>query len=45
VSAKGLYLGDRACLALAQRPDARAVTAGPGLSLGIAIQLIRPPRS
>ncbi len=45
VSAKGLSLGDRACLDLAQRPDARAVTAGPGLSLGIAIQLIRPPRS
>lgn len=41
-------LGDRACLALAQRLDAPAVTAGHlwiGLSLDIAVQLIRPARS
>lgn len=48
VSAKGLSLGDRACLALAQRLDAPAVTAEhgwTGLSVGITVQLIRPPAS
>ena len=47
VSGKGLSLGDRACLALAQRLDAPAVTADrlwAGLSVGIAVQLIRPAR-
>ena len=45
VSARGLSLGDRACLALAQRLDAVAVTADHlwiGLPIGIAVQLIRP---
>lgn len=48
VSAKGLSLGDRACLALAQRLDAPAVTAEhiwAGLSLDIAVQLIGSPRN
>jgi len=47
VSAKGLSLGDRACLALAQRLDAAAVTAEhvwAGLSLDIDVQIIRPSR-
>lgn len=45
VSGSGLSLGDRACLALAQRLDAPAVTAEQAwadLSVGVAIQLIRP---
>lgn len=45
VSEKGLSLGDRACLALAQRLDATAVTAEhvwASLSLDIPVQLIRP---
>ncbi|MGC2191557.1 MAG: PIN domain-containing protein [Candidatus Dormiibacterota bacterium] len=45
VGSRGLSLGDRACLALAQRLDSPAVTANhlwSGLSLDIAIQLIRP---
>lgn len=45
---KGLSLGDRACLALARRLDAPAVTAEHAwteLSLDIAVQLIRPVRS
>jgi PIN domain nuclease of toxin-antitoxin system len=47
VSGRGTPLGDRACLALARRLDAPAVTAGHlriGLSLDIAVQLIRPAR-
>ena len=47
VSGRGTPLRDRACLALAQRLDAPAVTAGHlwiGLSLDIAVQLIRPAR-
>lgn len=47
-AAKGLSLGDRACLALAQRLDAPAVTAEhiwAGLSLDIAVQLIGSPRN
>jgi len=42
---KGLSLGDRACLALAQRLDCPAVTADQAwaeLDLDIAVQLIRP---
>lgn len=45
VSAKSLSLGDRACLALAQRLDTPAVTAEHAwvdLSIDIAVQLIRP---
>lgn len=44
VSAKGLSLGDRTCLALAQRLDAPAVTAEQAwteLPLDIAVHLIR----
>ena len=47
VSGRGTPLGHRACWALAQRLDAPAVTAGHlwiGLSLDIAVQLIRPAR-
>jgi PIN domain nuclease of toxin-antitoxin system len=47
VSGRGIPLGDRACLALARRLDAPAVTAGYlwiGLSLDIAVQHIRPAR-
>jgi PIN domain nuclease of toxin-antitoxin system len=46
VSGNGLSLGDRACLALAQRLRATAVTAENvwgDLHLDIAVQLIRPP--
>lgn len=46
VSAKGLSLGDRACLALAQRLSASAVTAErswASLPVDIVVQLIRPP--
>ena len=46
VSARGLSLGDRACLALAQRLDAPAVTAEhlwAGLDLTIRIDTIRAP--
>ena len=45
VSGRSIPLGDRVCLALAQRLDAPAVTAGHlwiGLSLDIAVQLRRP---
>lgn len=45
VSAPGLSLGDRACLALAQRLDAPAVTADHAwalLSLDVAVRLVRP---
>ncbi len=45
VSGKGLSLGDRACLALAQRLQAPAVTAEHvwgDLHLDIAVQVIRP---
>lgn len=45
---KGLSLGDRACLTLAQRLDAPAVTADHAwaeLELDIAVQLIRPRAS
>lgn len=48
VSAKGLSLGDRACLALAQRLDVPAVTAEAiwdDLPLDIPVRVIRPPRS
>lgn len=48
VSREGLSLGDRACLALAQRLGARAVTAERvwgRLSVAIDIQLIRPDES
>lgn len=44
-ASKGLSLGDRACLALAQRLGAPAVTAEHAwaeLDLDIAVQLIRP---
>ena len=47
VSGRGTPLGHRGCWALAQRLDAPAVTAGHlwiGLSLDIAVQLIRPAR-
>jgi PIN domain nuclease of toxin-antitoxin system len=47
VSGRGTPLGHRACWALARRLDAPAVTAGHlriGLSLDIAVQLIRPAR-
>lgn len=45
VSAKGLSIGDRACLALAERLDVPAVTAEhiwAGLPLDVEVQLIRP---
>lgn len=48
VSGKGLSLGDRACLALAQRLDLPAVSAEHSwndLPIDIAVRLIRPPRS
>lgn len=44
-ASKGLSLGDRACLALAQRLGAAAVTADHAwaeLDVDIAVQLIRP---
>ncbi len=47
VSARGLSLGDRACLALARRLDAPAVTAEhlwSGLDLDVRIDTIRPRR-
>lgn len=47
VSERGLSLGDRACLALAQRLDLPVLTAEhtwPGLSLDIVVRLIRPAR-
>lgn len=45
VSSRGLSLGDRACLALAQHLDAPAVTAESlwrNLPVDVSIQLIRP---
>lgn len=48
VSGKGLSLGDRACLALAQRLDAPAVTAEhvwAELHLNITIINVRPPQT
>ncbi len=45
VSARGLSLGDRACLALARRLDARAVTAEhlwAELGLGVTVETVRP---
>lgn len=47
-ASKGLSLGDRACLALAQRLESPAVTADHAwaeLDLDIAVQLIRPRAS
>lgn len=44
-ASRGLSLGDRACLALAQRLGCRALTADrvwTDLDLGIEVQLIRP---
>ncbi len=46
VSRRGLSLGDRACLALAQRLGAPALTAERAwvdLQVGVTVQLIRPP--
>ena len=46
--ATGLSLGDRACLALAQRLRVPAVTADrewANVNVGITIQLVRPARS
>jgi PIN domain nuclease of toxin-antitoxin system len=46
--ATGLSLGDRACLALAQRLEVPAVTADrewATINVGITIQLVRPARS
>lgn len=48
VSATGLSLGDRACLALAQRLQVPAVTSDhlwAALSVDVAVQLIRPAPS
>ncbi len=45
---RGLSLGDRACLALAQRQGAPVLTADQawlGLDIGVEIRLIREPRS
>ena len=47
-ASRGLSLGDRACLALAQRLGCPAVTADhawSGLDLDVAVQQIRPPAS
>lgn len=47
VRAKGLSLGDRACLALARTHNVPALTADQawlGLKLNIDIRLIRPPK-
>lgn len=46
-ASKGLSLGDRACLALAQRLDAPALTAERGwadVAAGVRILVIPPPR-
>jgi PIN domain nuclease of toxin-antitoxin system len=46
-STRGLSLGDRACLAVAKRLDAIAVTADrawPELNHGVEVRLIRAPK-